>query len=258
MRLVPHDDEPRVNFAVLQKLEQDFELKVPELTGPLPVDQFGLNVRGIWNAMMRAIREHEDWEVIEAVCPATFSFSRYLMWKDLGGRTDMLKENPFVRHLTDTPKEVYKSTVAFPEPRRLSPPQQTFTPLAADSSQLSAVIAAAAGKDFVLESPFDGTGKSQTISNMIAQCLAEERTVLFVSEKTAAFDVVYRRLRDVGMGDFCLELHSSKACKLDVLEQLWATRAPALAFARGTRPRCAGECARLPNALMWTVPSSRR
>lgn len=80
-------------------------------------------------------------------------------------------------------------------------------------------MAAAKGKDFVLIGP-PGTGKSQTIANLIAQCLAERKTVLFVSEKIAALDVVYRRLREVGLGDFCLELHSSKARKLDVLEQL--------------------------------------
>jgi very-short-patch-repair endonuclease len=72
-----------------------------------------------------------------------------------------------------------------------------------------------------------GTGKSQTIANLIAQCLAERKRVLFVSEKIAALDVVYRRLREVKLGEFCLELHSNKARKLDVLEQLknaWEAR----------------------------------
>lgn len=98
-------------------------------------------------------------------------------------------------------------------------PEETFCPLPSDSSQLSAVMAAARGKDFVLIGP-PGTGKSQTISNLIAQCLAEGKRVLFVSEKIAALDVVYRRLREVGLGEFCLELHSSKARKADVLAQL--------------------------------------
>lgn len=225
VRLVLHDDEPRVNPTLLQMLEQDFALKIPELAGPLPTDEHGLDVRGIWSAMTRAIREQEGWEVAEEVALSTFSFAKYLMWKDLVDRTEILKDNPVVRHLIDTPNEVYASEVPFPEPRRLDsdyPPEQTFTPLPADSSQLSAVMAAAQGKDFVLEGP-PGTGKSQTISNMIAQCLAEGRTVLFVSQKTAALDVVYRRLREVGLGEFCLELHSSKARKLDVLEQLRAS-----------------------------------
>jgi hypothetical protein len=88
------------------------------------------------------------------------------------------------------------------------------------------VMAAARGKDFVLIGP-PGTGKSQTIANLIAQCLAEGKRVLFLAEKIAALDVVYRRLREVGLGEFCLELHSSKTRKLDVLSQLqksWESR----------------------------------
>jgi very-short-patch-repair endonuclease len=92
-------------------------------------------------------------------------------------------------------------------------------PLQADSSQIVAVHASAQGGDFVLEGP-PGTGKSQTIANLIAHNLAQGRKVLFVSEKMAALEVVYRRLREKGLGDFCLELHSNKANKRHVLEQL--------------------------------------
>jgi hypothetical protein len=151
-----------------------------------------------------------------------FSFAKYLMWKDLTARTEELRKSPVVAHLIDTPREPFASTVSFPEARRLDkdyPPQEVFSPLPADSSQLSAVMAAAKGKDFVLIGP-PGTGKSQTIANLIAQCLAEDKRVLFVAEKIAALDVVYRRLREVGLGEFCLELHSNKSRKLDVLSQL--------------------------------------
>ncbi|HYW77375.1 MAG TPA: DUF3320 domain-containing protein [Gammaproteobacteria bacterium] len=229
MRLVRHDDESRVNPTLLQMLEQDFALTIPELTGTLPEDDSGLDVRGIWNIVTRAIQDHGGWEVTEEVVLSVFSFAKYLMWKDLVERTETLKQNPLVCHLIESPKEVYPSTVPFPEPRRLDQdylPEKTFTPLPADSSQLSAIMAAASGKDFVLVGP-PGTGKSQTISNMIAQCMGEGRTVLFVSEKTAALDVVYRRLRDVGLGQFCLEMHSNKARKVDVLHQLkqaWDTQ----------------------------------
>ena len=151
-----------------------------------------------------------------------FSFAKYLMWKDLAERADQLRSSPVVAHLIDTPREPYRSEIAFPDTRRLDQefaPQQVFSPLPADSSQLSAVMAAARGKDFVLIGP-PGTGKSQTIANLIAQCLAEDKRVLFVAEKIAALDVVYRRLREVGLGEFCLELHSNKSRKLDVLGQL--------------------------------------
>ena len=142
--------------------------------------------------------------------------------RHLAERADQLRSSPVVAHLIDTPREPYRSEIAFPDTRRLDQefaPQQVFSPLPADSSQLSAVMAAARGKDFVLIGP-PGTGKSQTIANLIAQCLAEDKRVLFVAEKIAALDVVYRRLREVGLGEFCLELHSNKSRKLDVLGQL--------------------------------------
>jgi hypothetical protein len=92
-------------------------------------------------------------------------------------------------------------------------------PLEADSSQLQAVAAARAGKSFVLIGP-PGTGKSQTIANIIADTLSQGRTVLFVAQKRAALEVVQRRLRHIGLGDFCLDLFSAKTSKALVLEQM--------------------------------------
>jgi very-short-patch-repair endonuclease len=227
--LTLHDDEPRFNPTLIEMLRQDFKLNLGFADGELPKDDSGLDVAAIWKLVSHAVKDIKGWEVTEDVVLATFSFAKYLMWKDLTDRTDQLRENAVVRHLIDTPREHFPSGVAFPMPNQLDRefrPEQTFCPLPADSSQLSAVMAAARGKDFVLIGP-PGTGKSQTISNLIAQCLAEGKRVLFVSEKIAALDVVYRRLREVGLGEFCLELHSSKARKLDVLAQLqksWEAR----------------------------------
>lgn len=224
-----HDDEPRFNPTLVEMLRQDFQLELGVPQGDLPRDDSGLDIAGIWMRVRAAIKDIRGWEVSEDVVLSMFSFAKYLMWKDLAERTEDLRKSPVVAHLIDTPREPYQSTVPFPDARRLDvdyTPQQVFSPLPADSSQLSAVMAAARGKDFVLIGP-PGTGKSQTIANLIAQCLAEGKRVLFVAEKIAALDVVYRRLREVGLGEFCLELHSSKTRKLDVLAQLqqsWESR----------------------------------
>ncbi|SMF85439.1 AAA domain-containing protein [Tistlia consotensis] len=151
------------------------------------------------------------------------------MWKDLVDRTDALRRNRLVRHLIDAPRDPYPTEIGFVEAERLDrdyKPSDLLTPLPADSSQMAAIATADRGKDFIVIGP-PGTGKSQTISNLIAHLLGTDKTVLFVSEKTAALNVVHRRLEQEGLGQFCLELHSSKARKADVLSQLeraWSAR----------------------------------
>jgi hypothetical protein len=229
VRMSLGEDEPRFNTTLLQMLRQDFELDIKGLDDALPQDAHGVDVAGIWRRVREEIKDEPGFEVVEDVVLGTFSFAKYLMWKDLVDRTDQLKLNPVVKHLIETPREVYANNIAFPHQRELDskyPPERVFTPLPTDSSQLAAIMASAAGKDFVLIGP-PGTGKSQTIANMIAHNLAEGRKVLFVAEKVTALNVVYRRLKKLGLGDFCLELHSNKAKKAEVIDQLrsaWASK----------------------------------
>jgi very-short-patch-repair endonuclease len=222
--LTAHEDEPTFNLTLLQMLRQDFEIDLAGVAGPLATDEHGIDVRGIWEKVRGRVREVPGLEVVEEVVLSTFSFAKYLMWKDLADRTGALKANPFVRHLIDSPREPYREGATFLDASAIDAaidPASLMAPLNADSSQVVAVHASAGAGDFVLEGP-PGTGKSETIGNIIAHNLGLGRRVLFVSEKMAALEVVRRRLEACGLGDLCLELHSAKASKRAVLDQLGA------------------------------------
>lgn len=220
-RLARHDDEAIVNPTLLELLKTNFELRVAGLD-LIPTDDKGIDVARILQAFRLAVAEIPKWEVLEQANLGIFSFTKYLMWKDLQDRTDQLKANRVVRHLIDNPGQAFAREDQAGEFERLDEshrPQDILAPLLADSSQLKALCAVDVGRDLVLEGP-PGTGKSQTITNLIAHCLGKGKTVLFVSEKLAALSVVHRRLNDIGLGPFCLELHSSKSKKIDVVQQL--------------------------------------
>jgi very-short-patch-repair endonuclease len=222
-----HEDEPRFNATLLQFLERDFELRLPQLGGELPLDDDGVDVPRLLDMMRQAVRSAPGMEVVDEAALSTFSFAKFLMWKDLVERTDALRQNRVVRHLIDTPEQAFQPTEgspAFGDERELDrayAPADIISLLPSDSSQTAASLAAAQGRDFVIVGP-PGTGKSQTIANMIANCLAVGKTVLFVAEKTAALDVVYRRLREHGLANHCIELHSNKADRRHFLGQLKA------------------------------------
>ena len=218
-----HDDETIVNPTLVQLLRANFQLTLRGLD-PLPTDQGGIDLKAIWQIFRLAVNDIPRWEVIEDVYLGIFSFTKYLMWKDLQDRTEQLKQNRVVDHLIERPREPFGAGEDL-SPRddldERHPPENILAPLLADSSQMNAISRAGSGHDFALEGP-PGTGKSQTITNLIAHFLGQGKSVLFVSEKMAALDVVQRRLNAIGLGPFCLELHSAKARKTEVLGQLRA------------------------------------
>jgi very-short-patch-repair endonuclease len=220
-RLTRHDDDALVNPTLIQKLAQDFDIKMPSLD-VLPMDDKGIDVARILQVFRLQVAEIKHWEVKDEVHLGIFSFAKYLMWKDLQDRRDQLLASPVVAHLVNNPGKAFADSDIGHEPSTLDDtyrPQDLFAPLLSDSSQLRAICVASEGKNLVVEGP-PGTGKSQTITNLIAHLLASGKTVLFVSEKMAALEVVHRRLKSLGLGPFCFELHSSKAKKSEVLKQL--------------------------------------
>src|SRR3546814_943914 len=108
-----HDDETVFNMTLLEMLRQDFGLRLPQLEGKLPEDESGVDVALIWNIVRKAVIDMKGFEVVEEVVLSTFSFAKYLMWKDLSDRTAELKESPFVAHLIDTPRDPYEGSAEF-------------------------------------------------------------------------------------------------------------------------------------------------
>ncbi|MSR64484.1 MAG: DUF4011 domain-containing protein [Verrucomicrobiae bacterium] len=214
------DEETRLNVTLMEMLRQQFQKEIPGLD-PLPEDESGVNVARVFQLFREAVRDMAGWEVKTEIWLSQFSFTKFLLWKDLNDRLDHLTRNRIVHHLVNEAGLQYPNPTEDIRPAQLDDqfhPREIFCPRSADSSQLAAVMAAAAGHDFVLEGP-PGTGKSQTITNIIAHCLASGKRVLFVAEKRAALDVVHRRLREDGLEPFCLELHSNKTGKADVVAQ---------------------------------------
>ncbi len=213
------DEETTVNTTLLEMLRREYRLTISGLD-PLPTDESGLDVVRIFDVFRAAVRDLECLRVSEDCMIGRFSFSKFVMWKDLTERMDAVRSNPIVSHLLSR-RGLYDDGIeVFPveEVARHFDSSRICCPLSADASQLAAVIYSGLGKSFVLHGP-PGTGKSQTIANIIAHNLSLGRRVLFVSEKKAALDVVYGRLAKLGLAPFCLQLHSNKAGKAETYAQ---------------------------------------
>ncbi len=216
------DEDIVVNITLLEMLSQDFGMHIAGINpDDLPKDDSGVDVKEILQRFQYAIKDTPGWEVKHEVWLGCFSFQKILMYNDLKNRTDELIKNPIVDHILNHPTEDFDDGVEMVNAAEIDESVKSgeiYCPLSADSSQISAVLSAERGKSFILFGP-PGTGKYQTITNIIAHCLATKKKVLFVSEKKAALEVVYRRLQEVGLEPFCLELHSNKAGKTEVMRQ---------------------------------------
>lgn len=213
-------EETQINITLIEYLRQIFELKIPSLD-PLPEDEHGTDIPLVFNTIRNCILDKKRWNVVDTACLGQFSFGQFVMWSDLRNRANELMQNKVVAGLVDkkiaVEQEEHPLTVN--DLDNEIAPDDLAIPLSADSSQMLAIAEAAKGKSFVLHGP-PGTGKSQTITNLIANALYHGKSVLFVAEKMAALNVVQNRLEKIGLAPFCLELHSNKASKSSVLSQL--------------------------------------
>ncbi|WP_136610079.1 DUF3320 domain-containing protein [Sinomonas albida] len=223
-RITEGEDDPVLNPALALRL-REFGIELP-----MAEDIEGLGVSETLAAVRAALEKHKPftgWTLRSTAFLATFSFAKEAMFRDLLDNEARILEHPIVRAIatsdpTRQSPEFQFDTIDPSDIDRLAPPEATPLVLDADSSQRASVAAALAGRTFVMDGP-PGTGKSQTIANMIGALLHAGRTVLFVSEKIAALEVVRNRLSHVGLGSYVLELHSHKASRKEVAAELLKT-----------------------------------
>ena len=194
-------DDIILNPTFAYKLQSEYKIELPEYDDE-GIDEYLQKIQQLVSKL--------KWQVSKVCKIGLFSFLKINMYMDLKDNADKVLQNVNVRCLLGDGR-----TTAFD--KKLQEAQ--FNVVDADSSQIMAIEMAKAGESFVLQGP-PGTGKSQTITNIIAECMGDGKKVLFVSEKLAALDVVYNKLKQAGLEDFCLQLHSHKANKRDFIQEL--------------------------------------
>ncbi len=221
------EDDPIVNPALMEHLRRDHGITIPDLPDTETLDE-SYDLQTFFVRVADAVAGKPGWAVKASIYVGVFAFQKLVMYKDLEKNGAALTAHRLVRQLVTRTGDANAGSVVGlpPEIRDLDldsgfPPESTYQVVDADSSQLRAVAAVAGGHDVVIEGP-PGTGKSQTITNLIARALAAGKSVLFVAEKMAALSVVHDRLVRAGLGEFCLELHSTKANKRAVMKELAA------------------------------------
>lgn len=207
-------DEILTNPTFAYKLDAEYGIKLPEY-----------NDEGLLSYLetVKQLVSKLQWSVSSECKIGIFSFLKINMYRDLKDNAPAILANQNIRSLLGEPISTYEADKCSKSISHVSDPLiDLHSVVDADSSQIEAIEMAKAGKSFVLQGP-PGTGKSQTITNIIAECLYDGKKVLFVSEKLAALNVVYDKLKQAGLSEFCLELHSHKANKKDIIADLCHT-----------------------------------
>jgi very-short-patch-repair endonuclease len=217
-KLYPTEDEVFINPALQYKMDTEFNLSFPDLK----FDNDNFDPQEYFKLLIEIIESNDRWKIKNDIYLGLFSFAKFVMFKDLEKYNKSFKNNRIVQALAGVNKDSIKGANEYPTASELDEkrkPLDLYQVLNADSSQQESIEAVKAGNSVVIQGP-PGTGKSQTITNLIGELLANGKKVLFVSEKMAALDVVYSRLQSIGLNEYCLEIHSRKANKKHVLDQL--------------------------------------
>lgn len=216
------DDEIVPNQTLLEYLKNNFDIDCNDLL-KIPFDEKTntYDIKPYINTFRKRITGISGFQVSETAFIGQFSFTRFIMWNDLRTKKDVFLKNDIIKSLVNPmiPFINKVDEINTKDLDDLMSPNKFAIPLSADSSQTEAILNASNGLSFVLNGP-PGTGKSQTITNMIINSLYNHKKVLFVAQKMAALEVVKKRLDATGLGLFCIELHSNKAQKSDVLSQI--------------------------------------
>ena len=212
-------EEAMFNVTLFEYLKQTFEIEFEGLEEAIN-GEGNIDLQQIFAIIREGIIKKPSWNVLEECMIGVFSFSKFVMWNDIHSHGDKMRQSPIIDALVENEIVPLKEEQSVNLDEAIKP-SEMCTPLPFDSSQLSAIVASTQGKSFILHGP-PGTGKSQTITNMITNALYHGKRVLFVAEKMAALSVVQNRLEKLGLGDFCLELHSNKATKRHLIQQLFS------------------------------------
>lgn len=218
LRLLAADEEIQVNPALELYLRQRHLINLPAM----PEEPTGEVLENYLEEVRSLVRE-QNWTVASDAWISTFSFETLVIYKDLEAMADLAVSHPLIAAFSKAIASREISEKLDNDLDELGCPDPVPLPLLpADSSQLGALAQGAFGSHLVVHGP-PGTGKSQTISNLIADALRRKKNVLFVSSKMAALNVVYNRLAEYGLDRFCLEAHSTKAGKTKIIDELKRT-----------------------------------
>lgn len=207
------DEDIVVNPTLEYVLNSDYGVRLPDFdAGKDDLDEFFAEVQ----EMVRP----SGWIVKRAANLGLLSFLKIVMYKDLERYREKIFQNPIVEAFCGDPSGLPKIEDGWRGyDHDKTAAVDSFQVVNADSSQQDAILLSKKDVSFVLQGP-PGTGKSQTITNIIAEGLADGKKILFVSEKMAALNVVYRRLQEVNLAEYCLSLHNYKADKKEVISDL--------------------------------------